>query len=565
MPIHPDWQELYRSFVDQYGEEKGEEAFYAYCKKHGIDYTKPLPKRESFSWTGSIEEIPEKSNLIRGQALHPVKTYHTDEWPSVRVYLEEELSKSAQTLAGKPLLLDHLFTLDGKVLDARYEDGAIEYTASLEEPTILNKIRDGQIKHCSVEFEWDSLKNVNGVAPIGINFIGLSLLSPGMEPGDIHSSVGLWEAVIQRLKEAKQSKEQAEPQEFIYYGVRDPAAFLEDRFSTVWIDRFNGVQGIYGRLRDAPENPQPMALLFMRANNWDTDRVKLWVQEHPQYVRGPEGVPPAVGVQTGPVQTPPKPVQILIGMKEMEKMMNEAIETKVKHVLKEQEDEMERLRQEQRQRAERYGISPKEGGHLTKPSEYERLSDDQFADTVNYRYPIDADHVRAALTYFNQADNRRAGGYNHGEQVKIMTKIVQAALNNNIQVDWQPDDPVYRDLPEELKSKLAGYEKRGEGQTSPEKQVEALQNQLTIITGQKEALEDEVKALKEKLSKKGLGEAIVNPVDSSTIPVCLINRKDVVAKLDAIIPPDFVIRQHGAGGFLKLVQDVRRVKREIEG
>jgi len=272
MPIHPDWQELYRSFVEQYGKEKGEEVFYAYCKKHGIDYTKPRPKRESFSWTGSIEQIPEKSNLIRGQALHPIKTYHMDEWPSVRVYLEEELSKSAQTLAGKPLLLDHLFTLNGTVLDARYEDGAIEYTATLEEPAILNKIRDGQIKHCSVELEWQSLDRVNGVAPRGINFVGLSLLSPAVEPGDPVSSVELWESILKRLKE------QVEPQEFIYYGVREPAAFLPDRFSTLWVDRINGVQGIYGRLRDAPESPQPMALLFMRASGWDMAKVREWLE-----------------------------------------------------------------------------------------------------------------------------------------------------------------------------------------------------------------------------------------------------------------------------------------------
>jgi len=293
MPIHPDWQELYRTFVEQYGAEKGEEAFYAYCKKHDIDYTKPRPRRESFSWVGDLSPLP--GNLVRGKALHPIKTVHLEEWPSVRVYLEEELSKSAQTLAGKPLLLDHGRYINGKVLSAAYEDGAIEYIAELNDQDILSKIRDGKIKHCSVEFEWDSLKNVNGVAPLGINFVGLSLLSPGVEPGDPQSSVSLWESLIRRLKEAKaRAGEQAEPQEFIYYAVRDPAAFLEDRFSTVWIDRFNGVQGIYGRLRDAPENPQPMALLFMKVNNWDTDRVKLWVQEHPQYLKGPEEAPPAV-------------------------------------------------------------------------------------------------------------------------------------------------------------------------------------------------------------------------------------------------------------------------------
>ena len=181
MPIHPDWQELYRSFVEQYGKEKGEEAFYAYCKKHGIDYTKPRPKREGFSWVGDLK--PE-GNLIRGKALHPIKTIHPEEWPSVRVYLEEELSKSAQTLAGKPLLLDHGRYINGEILSAAYEDGAIEYLARVDDPQVLDAIRRGEIKHCSVEYGWHSLDRVDGVAPRDISFVGLSLLSPGVEPGD---------------------------------------------------------------------------------------------------------------------------------------------------------------------------------------------------------------------------------------------------------------------------------------------------------------------------------------------------------------------------------------------
>lgn len=41
MPIHPDFRSLYNSLVKQYGKKKGEQVFYAYCKKRGLDYTKP--------------------------------------------------------------------------------------------------------------------------------------------------------------------------------------------------------------------------------------------------------------------------------------------------------------------------------------------------------------------------------------------------------------------------------------------------------------------------------------------------------------------------------------------
>ncbi len=327
MPIHPDWQELYRSFVEQYGKEKGEAVFYAYCKKHSIDYTKPRPKRESFSWVGDLK--PEGTGLIRGKALHPIKTMHPEEWPSVRVYLEEELKKSAQTLAGKPLLLDHGRYINGEILSAAYEDGAIEYLARVDDPQVLDAIGRGEIKHCSVEYEWQSLDRVDGVAPRGINFVGLSLLSQKLEPGDPLSSVELWEAIIQRLKETKDHKtgkpmvEQAEPQEFIYYRIREPEAFLPDRFSTLWVDRINGVQGIYGRLRDASENPQPMALLFMRANGWDMARMEAWLKEHPQYVRGLGTEPQAVGVQPAQAVVQPK---LVVGI---EKAVEEAKNIKI--------------------------------------------------------------------------------------------------------------------------------------------------------------------------------------------------------------------------------------------
>jgi len=496
MPIHPDWQELYRSFVEQYGEEKGEEVFYAYCKKHGIDYTKPRPRKESFSWVGDLK--PE-GNIVRGKALHPLKTVHPEEWPSVRVYLEEELKKSAETLAGKPLLLDHLHTLNGRVLDARYEDGAIEYTASLEEPAILNKIRDGQIKHCSVEFEWDSLKNVNGVAPLGINFVGLSLLSPGVQPGDSGASVELWEGLLKRLREAKAGEQaSAEPQEFIYYPVRDPAAFLEDRFSTVWIDRFNGVQGIYGRLRDAPENPRPMALLFMRANNWDMDRVKLWVQEHPQYVKTE---PSAVGVQASPT---PSSQTGLVGEAEGPALPNpkgsETEKVKMDKVESEKKDEGHKLTIEQLQQ------------------QVQELSQGRNELCV-------------------QADALWG-------QIEALQNALKAKIQAQLAAGTLPE---------------------------AEKQIEALQEQLSLVAGQKKTLEGalreseaKIKALEEKLSRKPVGEAVISPIDASTIPVDLIDRKWVVQKLEAITPSDFVIRAHGAGGFLKLTQDLKRVKREIE-
>lgn len=262
--------------------------------------------KESFSWAGSIKEISGVSNLIRGKALHPMRTVHPEEWPEVREYLEEELRKSAHSLEGKPLILDHYKPIRGKVLGAEYEDGAIEYIAQLNDQNIMKQIVDGKIKHCSVEFEWKSLENVNGVAPRGINFTGLSLLKDFL-PGDPLTTVEVWEGIIKKLKEAK-AKEQADPQEFVFYQIRDPTAFLEERFSTAWIDQTNGIQGIYGRLRENPENPQLMAILFMKAKEWTLEKMKNWLNDHPQYLRTPNEPLSTLGIQQAQPTEKKKPL-----------------------------------------------------------------------------------------------------------------------------------------------------------------------------------------------------------------------------------------------------------------
>ena len=71
---------------------------------------------------------------------------------------------------------------------------------------------------------------------------------------------------------------------------------MEEHFSMVWLDQTNGIQGIYGLLRDKPENPQPMALLFMKNKGWTLDKTQEWLSSHPQYAQTqtlqPEPEPP---------------------------------------------------------------------------------------------------------------------------------------------------------------------------------------------------------------------------------------------------------------------------------
>jgi len=153
-----------------------------------------------FSWEGDVS--PQQDSVIIGKAIHPVKTVHPEEWPGVRVYLEDELKRAADSLRGVPLLLDHGQPLSGRVADGWYADGAVEFVAELVDPKVFGWVKDGTVKHCSVEYEWDNLQKVNGVAPRGITFTGLSLLK-AYEPGDPAATVQVWEAIVKRLKEAK--------------------------------------------------------------------------------------------------------------------------------------------------------------------------------------------------------------------------------------------------------------------------------------------------------------------------------------------------------------------------
>ncbi len=114
------------------------------------------------------------------------------------------------------------------------------------------------------------------------------------------------------------------------------------------------------------------------------------------------------------------------------------------------EVDRDELRKEREKRSAKYGIEIRKDGHLTKPSKYSDLSDEEFGDPVNYRYPIDKEHIRAAISYFPQK-----GNYDKYTQVKsrrvIWNRIIAAAKKFGIEHKFNPDSPVDRLLNPELK------------------------------------------------------------------------------------------------------------------
>lgn len=87
--------------------------------------------------------------------------------------------------------------------------------------------------------------------------------------------------------------------------------------------------------------------------------------------------------------------------------------------------EEDKAKQAQMARSKSSGIGVKEGGSVTKPSEYKDIPDSQFADPTNYAYPIDKEHVLAAYRYFAKTANQKK--YTP-EEAKIIAKKIVAAL-----------------------------------------------------------------------------------------------------------------------------------------
>lgn len=149
--------------------------------------------KEAYRWVDNKLQIEgRRKNLVRGRAIHPTMTYHPT-FPSVREYLRSELVRSARTLSGKPLLLDHEKRIEGIVVEAAWEDNFVEFLARVDDREILRKIKEGIIKHCSVEMSFEQLERVDGVAPRGLTFTALSFVEK-MRPGDPLSRVEVWKA-----------------------------------------------------------------------------------------------------------------------------------------------------------------------------------------------------------------------------------------------------------------------------------------------------------------------------------------------------------------------------------
>jgi len=92
---------------------------------------------------------------------------------------------------------------------------------------------------------------------------------------------------------------------------------------------------------------------------------------------------------------------------------------------------LEEAREAREARSKKYRIGVKEGGHVTKPGEWENVPDAEWLDPVNYRYPCpDAAQTRAAAGYWGREDNQAQ--YNPEERSIINERLDRFRKKFNI-------------------------------------------------------------------------------------------------------------------------------------
>jgi hypothetical protein len=97
---------------------------------------------------------------------------------------------------------------------------------------------------------------------------------------------GIPETNIQ-IMEKLQAKEQVyEPiiaGEYILGFYQDASAFMPEHFTTIWLDKQNGILAVMGKLRNQPEVQRTQAIFFAKEKLWDQIKIKDWLALHANY------------------------------------------------------------------------------------------------------------------------------------------------------------------------------------------------------------------------------------------------------------------------------------------
>jgi hypothetical protein len=192
------------------------------------------------------------------------------------IYTPQELEAFSAKLVDAPVYLEHVTAEEavGKVIDTQWDGQNLSYTAEIYDQDTADKIRNGLIRHVSVGADYQTLDLVNGKVPHGLYNAEMSLVAvPGIPETNIQ--------ILEKLKE--QQYEPILSGEYTLGFYQDAAAFMPEHFSTVWLDRQDGVLAIMGKPRNQPDTQLTQAIYFSQTKLWDENKIHDWLSLHPTY------------------------------------------------------------------------------------------------------------------------------------------------------------------------------------------------------------------------------------------------------------------------------------------
>ena len=151
------------------------------------------------------------------------------------------------------------------------------YEAVIFDEDTAAKIRNGLIQHVSVGADYETIDVVNGKVPHGLYNPEMSLVAvPGIADTNIQ--------ILEKLHLTEQELEPIIAGEYTLGFYQDAAAFMPQHFSTVWLDRQNGILAIMGKPKDQPEQQRTQAIYFSKQKLWDQAKINDWLALHPNYL-----------------------------------------------------------------------------------------------------------------------------------------------------------------------------------------------------------------------------------------------------------------------------------------
>jgi hypothetical protein len=243
------------------------------------------------------EKIIEKPLRIRGLALTAGMSRNFN------IYTPDELQTFAGKLAEAPVYLEHVTAANavGKVTKTEWDGQGLRYEAEVYDEETADKIRKGLIRHVSVGADYETIDIVDGKIPHGLRNAEMSLVAvPGIPETNIQ--------VMEKLHAKEQAFEPLMAGEYILGFCQDAQAFVPEHFSTVWLDRENGVLAIMGKPRQQPEAQRTMAVLFSKEKMWDQVKIQDWLALHPNYM-----IPASNSSVSGSLLKKPAEPVILVG------------------------------------------------------------------------------------------------------------------------------------------------------------------------------------------------------------------------------------------------------------